>query len=144
VADADPAHLEQVLPDPKGVVVLVPSRQERDYGDRWLRWIIQTQVRIGWLRNGEHLYMMTTDPRVGDRLLPKREEFAEFFYTELGFGRDRERVPLEPGSDAWLKAEAAADRRRRHYMRSSVWRSSAPPSSSWDRSTSPDTERSPR
>lgn len=116
---ADPAHLEQVMPEPKGVVVLVPSRQERDYGDTWLNAAMhEANTESHWLiRNGGELYLMKTDLRIGDRLLPKRSEFIDYFYTERRFGSDRERIPLEPGSDAWLRAEQAADQRRRHYMR---------------------------
>ncbi|GLX11630.1 hypothetical protein Misp03_85560 [Microbispora sp. NBRC 16548] len=36
---------------------------------------------LGLIRNGENLYLMTTDLQVGDRPLPKREEFTEFFHT---------------------------------------------------------------
>ncbi len=117
----DPAHLEQVLPDEKGIVVLVPSRQERDYGDHLLNKVMaDANATSHWLiRNGGTLYMMTTNLKVGDRLLPKQSEFLDFFYQDRApFGGGAgERVPLEPGSDAWLKAERAADARRRHYMR---------------------------
>ncbi|MBB2741839.1 hypothetical protein [Microbispora sp. NBRC 16548] len=32
----EPEGLADLRPDPKGVVVLVPSRRQRDYDDRWL------------------------------------------------------------------------------------------------------------
>ncbi len=85
------------------LVVLVPSRRQRDYGDRWLTIAMEeANATSHWLiRNGENPCLMTTDPQVGDRPLPKREEFTEFFHTGRGFGRDRERVPLDVGSDAF-------------------------------------------
>jgi len=32
---ADPAHLDQVLPEPRGVVALMPRVTDIDYGDPW-------------------------------------------------------------------------------------------------------------
>lgn len=115
----DPAHLRQVLPDPKGVVVLMPTRQERDYGSGFANLAMEKANRQShWLiRNGDNLYMMITDLDVGDRLLPKRDEFVDFFYASRDPFRGGERVPLEPGGDDWVKAEQRADARRRHYMR---------------------------
>lgn len=117
----DPAHLHQVLPDTKGVVVLVPSRQKRDYSDIWAQRAAEEANSVSYwlLRNGERLFLMTTDIKVGDRLLPTRAEFVDFFYSDR-HNRDtheRERVPMDPGGEAWVKAEAAADARRRHFMR---------------------------
>jgi hypothetical protein len=116
---ADPAHMERIIPDAKGVVVVVPSRQRRDYGDPVHNAAAEeANRRAHWLlRNGERLYLLVTDPElvVGDRLLPARDEFTSLF-TE----RDHlagERTPLVPGSDAWLRAEQRAGELRRHYMR---------------------------
>lgn len=113
----DPAHLQQVLPDRKGVVVLVPSWQKRTYGNAYAdKAMEKANAQSHWLiRNGDNLYMMVTDLKVGDRLLPTRAEFVEFFSTYDSFREVR--VPLEPGSDAWVQAERAAGARRRHYMR---------------------------
>ena len=73
---ADPAHRDQVIPDAKGVVVLVPSRQERNYGDAWTNVAIaEANAAAYWLiRNGQKLYLLRTDPNlyVGQRLLPTR------------------------------------------------------------------------
>jgi hypothetical protein len=113
---ADPAHLDRVLPDPKGVVVLVPTRKERDYGNMFTNAAMtQANKTSFWLiRNGGRLLLMTTDLEVGERLLPTRSEFVDYFTTD---GRWGPKEPLEPGSDAWVRAEQSADARRRHYMR---------------------------
>jgi hypothetical protein len=116
----NPAHLHQVMPDPKGVVILVPSRQDRNYGDMFINEAMhKANTTSHWLiRNGDRVYLMTTDLNVGNRMLPRRAEFEDFFYErDLWSGRPGERKPLDPGSDAWVKAEQKADARRRHYMR---------------------------
>lgn len=116
----DPRHLDQVMPEQKGVVILVPSRQSRDYGDRWMNQAMaQANKTSHWLiRNGERVYLMTTDITVGDRMLPTRTEFEEFFYDIERRGDNRgQKIPLVPGSEAWVRAEQAAGFRQRHYMR---------------------------
>lgn len=120
----NPVHLHQVLPEPRGVVVLVPRRSGRDYGDMGLNALADKENhRSYWLiRNGGRLFRMSTDFSVGTRLTPTREEFHSFFTTTRynpTLGHD-EQIPLEPGSHAWLQAEKAADERRRHYMRAAL------------------------
>lgn len=114
---ADRANLDRILPDTKGVVVVVPSRQVRDYGDGMVNTIAHEHNKQAYwfIRNGDRLHLLVTDPNliVGSRLLPKRTEFVDFF-TDRTFGQARR---LEPGSDAWVKAEQKADARRRHFMR---------------------------
>ncbi|EYR64873.1 hypothetical protein N866_03250 [Actinotalea ferrariae CF5-4] len=110
---ADPAHLDQVLPEQRGVVAIIPRRQGREYKDPWLQSAMdQANTETWWLiRNGQNVYRMLTDFNVGRRLVPARNEFTAMFvdpYTK---------APLQPGTDAWLKAEKAAGARERHYMR---------------------------
>lgn len=114
---SDPARIDQLLPEPKGVIAVMPSRQHRDYGDSWFNnKADQANKQAHWLiRNGERLYLLVTDPelRVGDRIIPSQDEFLGYF-SRLERGV---RVSLEPGSAAWVKAEETADKRRRHFMR---------------------------
>lgn len=117
----DDEHLDRVLPEPKGLVVLVPTRVKSRSGN-----IFEDAAKDAaneesyWLlRNGDQVYLLTVDPelRVRDRVLPKRTEFVEVFDQRLfGFGGSRSE-PVEPGSEEWLAMEAKADARRRHYMR---------------------------
>jgi hypothetical protein len=121
---SDPQHLQQVLPETRGVVVLVPRRRGRDYGDAMFSSVLNKEnTRSYWLiRNGERLFRMSTEFSVGDLLTPARHEFAEYF-TESRYNwetRQTETVPLEPGSSAWLRAEEKSDARRRHYMRAAL------------------------
>ncbi|MFD7161358.1 hypothetical protein ACFV9C_42700 [Kribbella sp. NPDC059898] len=121
---ADPNHLDQVLPEPRGVVVLVPRRRGRDYGDVWANDARNKEnIQSYWLiRNGQRLYRMRTDFVVGKTILPKRSEFTDLFYEDHYNWQERrhERAPIDPGSSAWLKAEEKQDSRQRHYMRSAL------------------------
>ena len=116
---SDPEHMSRIVPDQKGVVVVVPTRQRRDYGDGYHNVIAdQANKRAHWLiRNGERLYLLVTDEKmiIGERLLPSRAEFSEIF-TKRDW-KTEERVPLTPGSSAWLQAEELAGAVQRHYMR---------------------------
>lgn len=112
---ASPENLDRVLPDQRGVIVVAPTRQVRRTEDPFRDEIeAKANLRAHWLiRNGERLYLMVTDPEleVGERILPKRTEFAEFFEDRFTH------QPLRPGSGEWVKAEESADKRRRHFMR---------------------------
>jgi hypothetical protein len=114
----DDSHLDRVLPEQKSIVVLVPTRQRRDYGNAYEQAARDEENRVShWLgRNGEKVYVLVANLDVGDRLLPVRSEFVDFFYARAVLG-DGARKPMEPGSKEWLKAEKAADARHRHFMR---------------------------
>lgn len=117
---ADDAHLDQVLPEPKGVVVLIPTRVASRAANMFEQAARDAEnSRSYWLiRNGERLYLLTVDPelQIQDRVLPRRREFVEVFDKRLfGFGGRNE--PVKPGSDEWMKLEELADAKRRHYMR---------------------------
>ena len=118
----DDSHLDRVLPEPKGVVVLIPTKVEsrsgnvfedmtRDKANQRAYWVV---------RNGQKLYLLTTDPelRIHDRVLPKRTEFTEVFERRLfGYTGPRLGDPVEPGSDEWMAMEKRASALQRHYMR---------------------------
>lgn len=110
---SNPAHLAQVLPDERGVVAIMARRKDRDYGDPWSNSQRNEFNHQTWwlIRNGENLYRMKTDFQVGARLVPSKNEFTSMFINQVT-GQ-----PLEPGSDAWLKAEKRASARERHFMR---------------------------
>src|SRR5665648_239944 len=110
---ADPAHLHQVLPETRGVVAIMPRRKDRDYGDAWANVKLNEANKQTWwlIRNGANLYRMLTDFQVGARLVPGRNEFTSIFVDRWT------KEPLQPGTDAWMKAEKAAGQRERHFMR---------------------------
>jgi len=111
---------DRVIPDQRGVVVVIATRQHRDYGNSFEN--AQRELdnrRAHWIiRNGERLYVMVTDPelQVGNTTLPKRDEFVKYFYRPASFS-DRTPQPLSPGSQEWLDAEKKAGKHQRHYMR---------------------------
>lgn len=116
---ADDANLDRVLPERKGVVVLIPTRVESRTRNAWEDAARNAENgKSFWLlRNGEKLYLLQVDEQliVRDRVLPRRREFVEVFDQKL-FGMHQGQ-PIRPGSDRWFELEKIADARRRHYMR---------------------------
>ncbi len=109
---ADPAHLDQVLPETKGIVALRPRR--RRHRDGWSQRERDANLRTYWLvRNGQRLYRTVTLLEAGDRVLPYADEFERLF-TRRERGRA---VPLRPGSFEWERAQGKAKAAERQYMR---------------------------
>jgi hypothetical protein len=110
---ADPSHLDQLLPEKRGVVAVMARRSEIDYKDVWANVHFNAKNKhTYWLiRNGENVYRMDTEFETGPRLVPARNEFTSIFVDRWT------KKPLQPGTDAWLKAEKEAGARERHFMR---------------------------
>jgi hypothetical protein len=111
---ADPSHLDQIIPEQKSVVALMARSTPLDYtGNAIANSVLNQKNEETWwlIRNGERLYLMTTNFSVGKRLIPERDEFTRMFLTSNG------KSSLEPGSRDWLKAEKHANARTRHYMK---------------------------
>jgi hypothetical protein len=106
-------HLDQLLPEPRGVVAVMARRSDRDYKDPWMTAALNAENHRTWwlIRNGRQVYRMQTDFEVGRRMTPGRDEFTSMFVDQ------RTHQPLQPGTAAWMKAEEAAGARERHYMR---------------------------
>lgn len=113
----DPAHLETLLPKQKGIVALIPRRARRHYEDPWLQQTADVENnRTFWLiRNGQAAWLTTAPFSVGRHTVPTPKEFTDLFIRKGSFGQPD--VKLEPGTDAWVKAEKQADARTRHYMK---------------------------
>lgn len=113
---ADQSHVDQIIPEKKAVVALIPRRASKNYDDPWLAMKAgEENSRTYWLiRNGECLWMTTTDFTVGSRLVPGADEFTDIFRVRQSGGTYRQ---MEPGSHEWEKAEEKADLRNRHYMK---------------------------
>ena len=123
---AKPEHLSQVLPEPKGVVVLQVRRNRKQYEAKDLGELMQNVAKDEankesyWLiRNGENLHRIHTSIRVGERLIPRETELDHFFFERRrgAEGFTDEEVPHRPGSREYLQAMEAASAVRRHYMR---------------------------
>lgn len=123
----DPANVEQVIPFEKGIVALRPRYHSKEYEDPWKRGAVKEADEQTYflIRNGRNLYRTWTNFKAGKLLVSKQDEFASYFYEERtsihSFGANRgaakHRIPIEPGTPAWERAEEAADARQRHYMR---------------------------
>ena len=116
---ADPSHLDQLLPEPKGVVALMPRRKTRLSGnpeaDAQAK-LHNTRTHF-LIRNGENLHRVETDFHSGRLIVPHPAEFNDLF-METTYDQGRAvRTPMTPGSAAFLAAEQRADQQRRHYYR---------------------------
>ena len=113
----DPAHVEQMIPEAKGVVAVIARRAKKDYGDAWTQvQADQANAQTWWLvRNGDCLWLTTTLFTVGNRTVPSPKEFTDLFVVPGRFGEPSR--PMAPGSSDWVKAEERADARTRHYMK---------------------------
>lgn len=114
---ADPRHLEQVLPEMRGVVAIMPRRTDIEYGNPWEDAAKNAANHETWwlIRNNENIYRIVIDEfSVGSRLIPTADEFTSLFlYREY----DGTQTPLRPGTDRWASAEKTADLKTRHYMK---------------------------
>lgn len=118
---ADPAHLQQILPEERGVIALVPRRRGRVYKDPWMNQAgAEENSRTYWLiRNGEKLWRMVTELNVGKNLVPARDEFTGLF-RERRYNHETQQHEwhdLVPGSRDWLRAEEAQGAKQRHFFR---------------------------
>lgn len=77
-------HLNQCLPEQKGMVVFRYRRNTKDYGDLDKNWMMDYWNRRTFLliRNGENVYRIFTENiNISPRLFPKREEFQALLET---------------------------------------------------------------
>lgn len=79
-----PEHLDQVLPEAKGVVVLIPTRRSKKYDDPWLNNQLAEADKQSYflIRNGEKLFRIWSNFIVGKTLVPTQAEFLDFFYEQ--------------------------------------------------------------
>ncbi|WIE81153.1 hypothetical protein [Curtobacterium sp. MCSS17_016] len=112
----DQTHVDQIIPEMKGVVALQPRKRWKDYtGDAFVDARLNEANReTFWLiRNGENLWLTTAPFSVGAHAVPRADLFTDMFVETVG----GERRPMQPGSSAWIRAEEAADQLTRHYMK---------------------------
>lgn len=116
----DPAHLDQVFPEQKGIVVCKPTKiGSKSKNEAWRSHENRKNKETYFLmRNGENLYWLTTDLKVGKHLFPKQDEFVEYFESEIlnESTGEYERKVLVPGSAEYNSSMNSADKHVRHYM----------------------------
>jgi hypothetical protein len=73
----DPTHLQQVIPDQKGIVALHVRRHGKNYEDPWMNTEMNT-ANLRWtyflIKNGDNLYRVYVDIDVGRHLFPTVSE----------------------------------------------------------------------
>ena len=73
-------HIDLILPDPKGIVALKPSRFTKQYGDPAYEEMMRLWNRHTYflIRNGENVYLLESDHiEVSERMFPLRKEMQE-------------------------------------------------------------------
>jgi hypothetical protein len=117
----DPAHVDQVIPEEKGIVALVPKKWEHDEYGRHRASGDEAKTYF-LIRNGGMLLRVYTNFEVGDRLIPSADEFTSYFKIskESVNETDQDYETLRPGSDEWHEAEEQADEAKRHFMRAAL------------------------
>ncbi|MCA1571077.1 MAG: hypothetical protein LC798_12290 [Chloroflexi bacterium] len=113
----DPRHLDQVLPETKGIVALRPRRELGRYREGHdATELAEANRRTYWLvRNGQRVYRTLTQLEIKtDRVLPYADEFERIFTHRERGGK---RVPLKPGSYEWERAQEHAEDREQTFMR---------------------------
>ena len=118
---SEPEHLQQVLPEIKGVVAIKPRRSEKFYEDNpFINSELNRQNKCLYIliRNGENLYRIYTTLWVDEVFLPRKDEFERFFYevSRDWDTREEKREPLVPGSAKYMRAmDKAEENKRRFY-----------------------------
>jgi hypothetical protein len=116
----DPEHLQQVLPERKGVVALRARRSNKFYDDNpFVNAELNRKNKCLYLliRNGDNLFRIFTTLWVEEVLLPRKDEFESFFYTTKTNWDTHETVkePLTPGSAQYMQAMDKAEAKKRRF-----------------------------
>lgn len=92
-------HLDQVIPERKGLVAIKVSRHRHNYDESpWVNSEMNAKNRMTYLliRNGENVYRLWTDIEFGDRLFPTQGEMDKIIETltseKFVWESDREKV----------------------------------------------------
>jgi hypothetical protein len=123
IADFDrwlcqPSHLQQVLPEIKGVVALRIRRGEKFYADAsiWEK-IMFNQANGGTyilIRNGQRLWRVWNDLELPGHLFPTTAEFTALFHDRWS------REPLQPGTLRYQHALQEAQGLRKLYLQAAL------------------------
>lgn len=96
---SEPAHLNIVLPEKKGVVVLNPRRHNKEYNDDWLNvhWNVPNKLHTYILiRNGDNVYRIFTEKiTIRGRLFPRKKELQQLYDRMLKESWDRNKEKIE-------------------------------------------------
>jgi hypothetical protein len=114
-----PSHLQQVLPEIRGIVAIKPRHGDKNYSDNpFVNAELNRQNKCLYIliRNGENLYRIYTTLWLDEVMLPRKDEFEEFFYKKRSyFDENKEPIPLQPGSKDYLEAMEKAEAEKRRF-----------------------------
>ena len=119
----DPDHLNQVIPDVKGLVVLKVRRKPKSQ-DSYRRPTEEEErcykSAYVLIRNGEKVYRIFTTLDIGEWLYPSVDFLDQYFSKEVFDEASGEYVTkyLSPGDQDYMKAMKAAQKAQRHYYAS--------------------------
>lgn len=119
---ADEKHVQQVIPDLKGIVAIKARNEEtKDYGNPFANISAKENDEHTYflIRNGDALYRIWSEFSVGDHMVPTADEFTNFFRERrynFSTGTDDE-SQIDPDSFGYDRALREAEKRQRHYMR---------------------------
>lgn len=109
---SDKKHIEGLIPEIKGVVVMKIRRSEKEYSeDPWINSKLKAENKKTYflIRNGENLYRIWTDFEVGSKVFLSCAEVEDFFVRrETDYDDSRRRVKerkLKPGDYDYGKAQ---------------------------------------
>lgn len=113
-------HLQQVLPESKGIVAIKPRRSNKYYDENpFVNGVINRNNKCLYLlvRNGDILYRIYTTLWLDDVLFPRKDEFDQFFFSNDYDWEENKSVrnPLKPGSDQYLEEMKKAQASQRRY-----------------------------
>jgi hypothetical protein len=106
----EPEHLQQVLPETKGIVAIKLRRNPKFYDNNpFVNSELNRKNKCLYIliRNGENLFRICTTLWVDEVFLPRKNEFEHFFY-DLN-------KPLTPGSAKYMRAMDKAEAKKRRF-----------------------------
>jgi hypothetical protein len=116
-----PEHLNQVLPNTRGIVAIKPRRTNKEYsGDPIVDAALNKMNKHTYflIRNGERLFRIDTDLEVTGTLFPLENEFAELFEQTIhDWDAPDSKRKIKPGDSEYMEAMEKAQGNQKHYMR---------------------------
>lgn len=109
-------HVEQIVPEHKCIVALVPRWRLREDETPFDR-NEDDQLTHFLIRNGECLFRTSVQFEAGARLIPAPDEFVQFFRRKNFFYSDEPEGAIKPGTREYNEAMEQSDDRSRHYLR---------------------------
>ena len=110
----EPKHLQQILPETKGIIALRLRRGDKFYANEDIWTQIMLKLANGGtyilVRNGQRLWRIWNEIELPDHLFPTKSEFEQLFCSEWN------QEQLRPGSRQYQKALSEANGLQKRYL----------------------------